>query len=110
MVAYAVVELSLHVTKYFLRCLGLALFLSVCLSARVLPYCEQFLSDIQEVRSQLLQLTAGNAHQCPIKGRHPVEETRPWNSSDALKNKGVNIKIYAEKQCRNIDINVGLGM
>jgi hypothetical protein len=73
----AVVELLLHETEHFLRCLDLSLLLSVSLSARVLCWCVEFLSDIQEVRSQFLQLAARDAHQCPIKGRRPIEETYP---------------------------------
>jgi hypothetical protein len=71
---YASVELPLHAEEHFLRGLCFDLFLlSVSPSARVLLRCVQFLSDIQEVGSQLLQLTAGNADQCRIKGRQPIK-------------------------------------
>jgi hypothetical protein len=60
---YAFVELFLHATERFLRCLDLSPFLMTSLSARVLRWCVELLSDIQEVRSQFLQLTARDAHQ-----------------------------------------------
>jgi hypothetical protein len=88
MMTYAAVELFLHAVEHFLRCLHLDLFLlSVSFSSRVLLRCVWFLSDIQEVRSQFLQLTAGNAHNYSIKGRRPIEETYPWNTSNSLENK-----------------------
>jgi hypothetical protein len=91
---YASVELLLHAIEHFLRSVNLGLFvLLVSLSARVLLQCVQFLSDIQEVRSQFLQLTARNANQCRIKGRQPVEETSTWKSSNDLQNITAMIKI-----------------
>jgi hypothetical protein len=100
---YAVVELLLHATEHLLRFMDLTVFLpSVILGAQVLHWCVVYLSDIQEVRPQFLQLTARDAHQCPINGRHGIEERYPWNSSDALQNKTVN--------CKNVQpqiVNVG---
>jgi hypothetical protein len=97
---YAVVELSLHAVKHFRMRVCLSLFLlSVSLSSGVLLRCVWFLSDIQEVRSQFLQLTAGNAHHYSIKGRRPIEETYPWNWSNSLENK----KVYSGK-CRNTNL------
>jgi hypothetical protein len=64
---YAVIELSLHATEHFLRCLDLSPFLWASPSARVLLWCDVFLSDIQEVRSELLQLTARDGHQEDVK-------------------------------------------
>jgi hypothetical protein len=66
-VTYAVVELLLHPTERFLRCLDLSVLLSVSLSTRVLLWCVGFLSDIQEVRPQLFQLTACDASQCSVE-------------------------------------------
>jgi hypothetical protein len=65
---YAIVELLLHATEHFLRCLDLGLFLfSVSVSARVLLWCVEVLSDIQEVCSQFLQLTGRDASQCGVE-------------------------------------------
>jgi pentose-5-phosphate-3-epimerase len=60
---YAVVEVLLHAAEHFLRCLDLSPFLTVSPSVRVQRWCVEFLSNIQEVRSQFLQLTARDAHQ-----------------------------------------------
>jgi hypothetical protein len=98
-VTYAVVELLLHTTEHFLKCLYVFPLLCASLSARVLRWCVVFLSDIQEVRSQFLQLTARDAHQCPINGRHAIEETCPWYSSDALQNKTVNCNKCTASNC-----------
>jgi hypothetical protein len=57
MVTYAFVELLLHAAEHFLRGVYLCFFL-LCVSL-----CVVILSDIQEVRSQPLQLTACDAHQ-----------------------------------------------
>jgi hypothetical protein len=43
-----------------------------------------FLFDIQQARPQLLELTAGDAHRCTVKGREAVEEAYPWDRSNAL--------------------------
>jgi hypothetical protein len=56
MVTYAFVELFLHAAEHSLRGVYLCFFL-LCVSL-----CVEFLSDIQEVRSQFLQLTACDAH------------------------------------------------
>jgi hypothetical protein len=97
---YTVAELLLHATQHFLRGLYLGFFLlSVSLSARVLRWCVGFLSDIQEVRSQFLQLTARDAHQCPINGRHAIEEIYPYNNINALK----NITVHCNK-CTTINL------
>jgi hypothetical protein len=66
---YTVIQLLLHATEHFLRGLYLGLFLSVSLSARVMRWYVGFLSDIQEVRSQFLQLTASDAHQSSVQAR-----------------------------------------
>jgi hypothetical protein len=66
---YTIVELLLHSTEHFLRGVYLGFFLSVSLSARVLRWCVGFLSDIQEVRSQFLQLTARYGHYWGIQAK-----------------------------------------
>jgi len=72
---YAVIEPFLHVMKHFLRGVYLFLFLSLCLllvtlSSQVLFRCDVSLSDVQETRPKLLQLTARDAYQGSVE---PVE-------------------------------------
>jgi hypothetical protein len=85
MMPYAVVELLLHAAEHFLRCLDMGLFLlSVSLSSRVLRWCVEFLSDIQEVRSQLLQLTARDASQCGVECIEAEDTEVEYESSKQL--------------------------
>jgi len=63
-VTYAVIQFLLHMTKQFLggKCLSLSLLL-ICPIPAVLLWYDVCLSDIQQCRSELLQLTAGDTHQ-----------------------------------------------
>jgi hypothetical protein len=84
-VTYAVVELLLHLTEHFLRGVYLSLFLlTVSLSSRVLRWCVEFLSDIQEVRSQFLQLTARDASQCGVECVEPEDTAVVYESTKQL--------------------------
>jgi hypothetical protein len=51
-----------------------------------------FLSDIQKVRSQLLQLTAGDAHQSSVQAYEGGECTQAHNGSYELLAKEIVIK------------------
>jgi len=63
MLMYTVVQLFLHITRHILwvlnPCLPTTLFTFIQI---VLSQCDVCLSDIQQCRSELLQLTAGYTH------------------------------------------------
>jgi len=67
MMSYAVIQLFLHVTENFLR--SADIFVSVHVAS---------LSDTQQRRSELLQLTAGDAHRSTVNGRHTIKDANPW--------------------------------
>jgi hypothetical protein len=94
---YATVELFLHPKEHFLRSVYLGLcFLSVSLSARVLLWCVVFLPDIQQVRSQLLQLTAGNGHQEDVKTGKSEEVWEAAGGHEELLHRDSTCKVRCE--------------
>jgi hypothetical protein len=74
MMSYAAVQLFLHLTEHFLR--SADIFLCVFLACLITRYA--FLSDTQQPRSELLQLTAGDAHHRAINGWQTIEDANPW--------------------------------
>jgi hypothetical protein len=74
MMSYAVIQLFLHVTEHFLR--SADTFPCVLLASLIIRYA--FLSDTQQCRSELLKLTAGDAHHRAVNGWQTIKYANPW--------------------------------